>query len=79
MQLHATSSGKFVGLNYDYARHPCFLESEVALPGNLNFPESSSVPVWLPVAASSLQKKEATLAEGKPTNTITSPTCSLAI
>lgn len=64
LQLHATSSGKFVGLNYDYARHPCFTESDVAMPSDLNFPQSSAVPVWLPVAASSLQKTEPTFAEG---------------
>lgn len=64
VQLHATSSGNFVGLNYDYARHPCLAGTEVALPGDLNFPESSSVPVWLPVAASITQKAQPAPAAG---------------
>jgi hypothetical protein len=53
-----------VGLNYDYARHPCLAGTEVALPGDLNFPESSSVPVWLPVAASITQKAQPAPAAG---------------
>ena len=65
MQLHATPSGRFVGINYDYAQAPCNPAQEVALPNELNFEESASVPVWLPVEAPVLRKREPILGEGQ--------------
>ena len=69
VQLHATPSGKFVGLNYDFARHPCTSESEVALPGDLSFPESTMVPVWLPATASITSKAPPIPVPGKDRHT----------
>ena len=65
MQLHATPSGRFVGINYDYSQAPCNPAQEVALPNELNFEESASVPVWLPVEAPVLRKREPILGEGQ--------------
>ena len=65
VQIHAAPSGRFIGINYDYASHPCSPEADVQMPSELSFPESSSVPVWMPVSVSILRKGESAFAAGR--------------
>lgn len=70
VQVHAAPNGKFVGVNYDFASHPCLPEADVQVPSELRFPESSSIPVWMPVTAPVLTKAQSTFAPGMAFNII---------
>ena len=56
-QVHATLHGYFTSLNHNFAYHPCKIGAGVgSLPADLNFPETSEVEVWKPVAVPQMTK-----------------------